>query len=237
MTEGWPESAEAWVASLGERGDFGRVFVLDGPMLERVRGRGFARALDVGCGEGRFCRMLAELGIRAVGIDPTRALLEEARRRDPGGDYRSGRAEQLAFPDAAFDLVVSYLTLIDIPDAAAAIAEMTRVLRPGGTLLIANLNSFSTAGLPDSWQPDASGQLRYAIDNYLEERAIWVSWRGIRIRNWHRPLSTYMGLLIENGLTLKHFAEPAPHGGPTETADRYRRVPYFHIMEWEKPTA
>jgi hypothetical protein len=64
---------------------------------------------------------------------------------------------------------------------------------------------------------------------------IWVSWRGIRIQNWHRPLSTYMTLLLDHGLHLRLFAEPAPVGGDPETIARHRRVPYFHIMEWQKP--
>ena len=146
MSDGWDESAAAWIEDLGEHGDFGRQHVLDAPMLERVRSGGYARALDVGCGEGRFCRMLSGLGISAVGIDPTQAFIEHARSVDPAGDYRIGRAEELDFPSESFDLVVSYLSFIDIPDIAAAIAEMSRVLKPGGSLLIANLTSFNTAG-------------------------------------------------------------------------------------------
>ncbi|MEG3146383.1 class I SAM-dependent methyltransferase [Sphingomonas sp. RT2P30] len=234
MADGWAESAAAWIASLGERGDFGRAYVLDRPMLERVARGGFATALDVGCGEGRFCRMLAERGIKATGIDPTEPLLAEARRRDPAGDYRLGRAEQLDFTDASFDLVVSYLSLIDIPDPAAAIAEMGRVLRPGGSLLIANLASFSTAG---SWSVDLLGRVRFAIDHYLVERAAWASWRGIRVRNWHRPLGSYMALLLDAGLVLRHFAEPAPYGGDPRRAARFRRAPWFVIMEWQKPSS
>src|SRR5690349_19685316 len=138
MSDGWAESAAAWIADMGNSGDFGRACVLDRPMLERIEPGRFSTALDVGCGEGRFCRMLAGRGIRTVGIDPTEALVDEARRRDPEGDYRIGRAERLDFPDASFDLVVSYLSLIDIPDLAPAIAEMARVLRPSGSLLIAN---------------------------------------------------------------------------------------------------
>lgn len=235
MTEGWNESAAAWIAEQGDQGDFGRRFVLDVPMLARVRAGRFATALDVGCGEGRFCRMLAAEGIRPIGIDPTAALLAAARQRDPGGDYREGRAEALDFPDCAFDLVVSYLTLIDIPDIAAAIPEMVRVLRPGGTLLIANLASHVTAAAPQGWTRDADGTPRFCIDNYLEERGDWVEWRGIRIRNWHRPLETYMALLLAQGLLLTHFAEPAPRGGDPGRADRNRRVPWFVMMEWRRP--
>ena len=231
---GWAEAAAAWIADMGEQGDYSRACVLDRPMLERIHGRRFATALDVGCGEGRFCRILQAAGISTVGIDPTEELLRQARRRDPKGDYRIGRAEALEFPDRSFDLVVSYLTLIDIGDIDRAVAEMARVLRPRGTLLIANLTSFGTAGADGGWQPDSDGRLHFCIDHYLDERAEWVSWRGIRIKNWHRPLCRYMTLLLGAGLTLTHFDEPAPNSGDPDTADRYRRVPWFLLMEWKK---
>ncbi|WP_083467713.1 class I SAM-dependent methyltransferase [Methylobacterium tarhaniae] len=232
MSDGWDESAAAWIAGMGETGDFGRTCVLDVPMLARLRGRGFRRALDVGCGEGRFCRRMQDLGIATTGIDPTDALLRRARALDPEGTYLPGRAEALPFADGAFDLVVSYLTLIDIPDIRTAIPEMARVLGPGGTLLIANLTSFATAG---GWTEDGDGVRRFRIDDYLEERAEWAEWHGIRVRNWHRPLSLYLGLLLGQGLVLRHFDEPVPHGGEPAKVARYRRVPWFLVMEWEKP--
>ena len=235
MDDGWTESAAAWLAEIGTEGDYGRRFVLDAPMLARVEGRGFRTALDVGCGEGRFCRALARLGVHTVGIDPTASLLDRARALDPGGDYRLCTAEAFR-PDRTFDLVVSYLTLIDIPDFRAALATMAGALRPGGTLLIANLNSFVTAGMPDGWTDGGDGVARFSIDGYLEERANHVSWRGISVVNWHRPLGATMAACLSLGLTLTHFAEPAPYGGPAEKAERYRRVPYFHVMEWRKGT-
>jgi SAM-dependent methyltransferase len=237
MSDGWAASAAAWIADMGEHGDYGRQFVLDDAMMERVRDRGFMSALDVGCGEGRFCRMLQGCGLQTVGIDPTHDLLDKARSHDPQGDYRNGRAEALDFPDQCFDLVVSYLTLIDIPDIRRAVVEMTRVLKPGGTLLVANLTSFSTAGQPAGWTRRGDDEAYFVIDHYLEERAEWVSWRGIRIRNWHRPLSTYMSLMLDQGLILRHFDEPAPKGGDPTIAERHRRVPYFLVMEWQKPAA
>lgn len=234
-SNGWDESAAAWLAAMGDDGDYGRRFVLDAPMLARISDRGFKTALDVGCGEGRSCRIMRSCGITTIGIDPTQALIARARELDPQGDYRLTRAETMDVAAGAFDLVVSYLSLVDIPDLALATAKMVAALRLGGTLLIANLTSFSSASTPGGWTKEPDGTRRFHIDNYLEERAPWVSWRGIRIRNWHRPLSTYMTLFLEAGLQLRHFAEPAPTGGDPGRMDRYRRVPYFLIMEWQKP--
>jgi len=235
-SSGWDDSAHAWIASLGEDGDFGRRFVLDAPMIERIRGRRFRRALDVGCGEGRFCRMMQALEISTVGVDPTRALIDRARLLDPLGDYRIGRAENLDVPAGSFDLAVCYLSLIDIDDLAGAASEIARALKPGGTLLIANLTSFNTAGLPAGWTRNADGgELRFTIDRYFEARRILSEWHGIRVHNWHRPLSDYFSLFLDRGFVLTHFAEPEPTGGDRERAERYRRVPWFYIIEWEKP--
>ncbi len=231
---GWENSAAAWIADQGEAGDFSRQYVLDAPMLARIRqGRAegrFASALDVGSGEGRFCRILGAEGIAATGLEPTPTLRATARNRDPEGCYVNGRAEALPFADASFDLVISYLTLIDIDGIDQAIAEMARVLAPGGSLLIANLNGFSTAG---EWRRQMDGSPYFRLDHYLEPRTEWVSWRGISIRNWHRPMQSYMQLLIGAGLRLAHFEEPRPSGGGKH-AERFARVPYFHIMEWVK---
>ena len=161
MTDGWAESAEAWIARIGERGDWGREHVLDPAMLGLLEGRRFARALDVGCGEGRFCRLLENTVDSTIGIDPTARLIARARAHDPAGQYFLARAEQLPFAEDSFDLVVSYLTLIDIPDFRTGILEMARVLAPGGTLLIANLTGLVTAGAPKRWVEDENGQNLY----------------------------------------------------------------------------
>ncbi len=109
----------AWIAAMGDSGDYARRFVLDTPMLERVRRQTFGNALDVGCGEGRFCRLLQSHGIATVGVDPTSELIGRANTLDPDGDYRIGRAETLDVAEGSFDLVVSYLSLIDTPISLA----------------------------------------------------------------------------------------------------------------------
>lgn len=239
MENGWQDSAGAWIASLGEDGDFGRRYVLDAVMAPAALAAGPGKVLDVGCGEGRFCRMLRAEGREVVGLDPTVALIAEARARDPGGVYVQGEAERLPFEDGAFALVVSYLSLIDIPDIRTAIPEMARVLSPGGVLLAANLNGYATAGMELGWVHGADGKARhYAFDRYGEEWSAWTAWRGIRIVNHHRPLSVYMRLFLEQGLVLERFEEPLPSAdAPADKADRYRRAPWFCVTAWRKPAA
>jgi SAM-dependent methyltransferase len=237
MNNGWELSAQAWIDSMGERGDWGREHVLDPVMLGRVAAGRFANALDVGCGEGRFCRMLKAAGVAATGIDPTHQLVEAARRRDPSGDYRLGHAERLEFEPASFDLVVSYLTLVDIADFRTAISEMARVLKPSGSLLIANLTGFTSACAAEGWVRDEAGRrLHFPVDRYLDEFPFWLEWAGIRIENWHRPLAAYMAALLESGLHLTFFAEPAPMSGEAPRRENYRRVPWFVVMEWRRPS-
>lgn len=94
--------------------------------------------LDIGCGTGN---LLAALGTRfslagRTGIDPSRALLGRARRRPELADVAlvEGSAEALPFADEQFDRVMSLLVLQEFPDPAAALGEMRRVTRRGGTV-------------------------------------------------------------------------------------------------------
>ncbi len=235
----WDRSAEAWIAAQGEMGDFTRQYVLDPVMLPRIRAGSFRNALDVGCGEGRFCRALAAEGIKATGLDPTGRLLDEARCRDPQGDYQAGVAEAMPFEDGAFDLVVSYLSLIDIPDFRAAIAEMARVLTPGGTLMVAHITGMRSALMDQGWVRDEDGtRLHYPVDRYLEERSTQVDLTGsgdVQVLNWHRPLSAYMTAFLAQGLQLTHFDHPPAVGGPAKNVESYTRVPWIVLMEWRKP--
>ncbi|MEM8823503.1 MAG: class I SAM-dependent methyltransferase, partial [Pseudomonadota bacterium] len=163
---------------------------------------------------------------------------DAARARHPDGHYVEGFAEALPFSDASFDLVVSYLSLIDIDDPDTAIAEMARVLTPGGTLLVAHLNGFATSSaiVGDRRCAETGDRLR-PLGRYLDETAAWFEWGGLRIRNWHRPLSRYMNAFLAAGLHLTAFEEPRPTGGPPDRVNAYGDMPYLMLLSWRKPQA
>ncbi|MBI2159925.1 MAG: class I SAM-dependent methyltransferase [Candidatus Rokubacteria bacterium] len=91
------------------------------------------RALDVGCGTGRNLPLYAA-GVRVVALDPHWDVLQRARGRAPRVSLVQASAEALPFPDGTFDTVVSGLAFCSVPDPLRGLAEVKRVLGPGGRL-------------------------------------------------------------------------------------------------------
>jgi ubiquinone/menaquinone biosynthesis C-methylase UbiE len=97
--------------------------------------------LDAGCGDGRYLAALAaELPARRAGVDISERIVETARRR-VDADFRQGNLEALPFADGEFDLVLCSQAIEHVLDADAAVAELARVLRPNGTLIISTDNA------------------------------------------------------------------------------------------------
>jgi ubiquinone/menaquinone biosynthesis C-methylase UbiE len=138
-----------------------------------VRPRGDERALDVGTGAGALALALAPLVREVVGLDPVPELLELARARGlPNTEFVEGDGTALPFPDAAFDLAGTHRTLHHVAQPERVLAELARVTRPGGRVLVvdqlapadpaaaAALHEFETERDPSHARLLTDGELR-----------------------------------------------------------------------------
>lgn len=228
----WIESADGWIAEQGSEGDWSRRAILDPalePILFDIQGKAI---LDLGCGEGRYSRRLKSKGAEVTGIDPVAQFIRRARSLDSESEYVEGTAESLPFADRSFDIVLSYLSFVDIADLEAAASEITRVLRDRGQLVIVTISNLAstTAG----WVKDDNGRKTHReVDRYMEEFALDLEWRDIRIRNYHRPLSYTLGLFLDHGFVLTRFVEPLPDPSDPKYTEEHR-VPTFQILSLDR---
>ena len=100
--------------------------------------------LDVGCGGGLLCEPLARLGGRMTGIDPTVESIAVARRHAKAQrlpiDYRVARVEALSIASETFDAVVCLEVIEHVPDVAAFLRVIAKLVRPGGAVVLSTLN-------------------------------------------------------------------------------------------------
>ena len=213
----WTKYAQDWI----ETDQAVRTGMLDSWMLDALGDVSGKTVIDIGCGEGRFCRLLSDLGAEVTGIDLTETLIERARALGSKGEaYLVGDAETFdGVCDDGFDLAVSYIVLTDLLDYRRSIREAYRVLRPGGRFIVCNIHPMRSAAMnTDGWISDRSRKLFYPVDNHTEEgprEFMW--WRGPFL-NMHRTLSSYVSAFLDAGFALEGLHEPLPSEeqlGPT----------------------
>jgi SAM-dependent methyltransferase len=159
------------------------------------------RALDAGCGTGRFSAALAGQHTAVVGVDPDPAMLGLARARATGGCARAA-VEHLPFPDGSFYLALAVTVLEFVADPAAALAELARVTRNGGRIVIGALNPHSPWGLANRRRLRAGVWCRARFLSRSELRALGTphgrtSLHGALYAPGALPGLSWLGALLE----------------------------------------
>lgn len=219
----WDEHADWWISGFTDGADPEYVDQII-PLVTAELG-GARAVLDLGCGEGQIARALAATGATVTGVDPTWRNLTVATRRAGGPRYLSAEAARLPLRDASVDAAVACLVFEHVDDVDAAIAEVARVLRPGGTfafLLNHPLLQTPGSGWIDDHLLDPPEQY-WRIGPYLVETAsVEEVSKNVFIRFVHRPLSRYVNALADRGLFVERMLEPSPPESFLERAGEYR---------------
>jgi SAM-dependent methyltransferase len=163
------------------------------------------RVLDAGCGSGPLFAALRDRGAIVSGFDKSAGMLELARRRlGPDADLQvADLGRPLPYPDGAFDDVIASLVLHYFEDWTAPLAEIRRVLKPGGRL-IASVNH------PILGHPIVRPGVDYwATYEWTDEQAT-ASGQKYSLANWHRPLPATIAAFTGAGFRITAIDEPSP---------------------------
>ena len=173
-----------------------------------------ATVLDMGCGAGGLAAYCAGQGAaRVVAADISERMLALARETNahPNIEYRQAAIEDLAFPPASLDVVVSSFAVHYVQDYAALAAHVARWLKPGGVF------SFSTehpmimarkAGEQNWVRDDAGRKLYWPVDHYGDEGERQFHWIVDGVAKYHRTMATLVNGLTAAGLAVTRLVEP-----------------------------
>ncbi|MFI6764695.1 class I SAM-dependent methyltransferase [Streptomyces sp. NPDC050355] len=162
------------------------------------------RVLDAGCGSGPLSAALRERGAVVTGIDASAGMLALARRR-LGADaalHMVDLSDPLPFDDGAFDDVVASLVLHYLEDWGPTLAELRRVLKPGGRLIASVDHPFVAYTIQDP-RPDYFATTSYSFD--------WTfGGQSVPMRFWRKPLHAMTDAFTTAGFRLTTISEPQP---------------------------
>ena len=156
------------------------------PILDRVAP---GRALDAACGTGRHAARLLDRGHTVVAVDASPGMLETVRAKLPQAEVRAGDLTALPLDDDSIDLAVCALALTHLAVLEPAIAELARVVRAGGRIVLCDVHPQFVGLGASAYEVVVDGRRRF-------------------IRNHVHPHSSYIATFIANGLLLRGCHEP-----------------------------
>jgi SAM-dependent methyltransferase len=239
MRQGWEAEAENWAVFARTPGYDHVHQDINLPVLLSLLPDAGTATLDLACGEGRLSRLLRTRGHRVVGVDYAPTMIRLAATHPDAVPAVRGDATALPFPDQAFDLVVAYMCLHDIDAMPQAVAEIARVLRPGGRLCAAIPHPVNTAGSFEQRDPTAPFIIR---GSYLDTAPTnLTATRGdthLTFHSEHRPLESYTRALEQAPLLIEALREPRfpdDQAASNPPARRWQRIPMFLHIRALKP--
>jgi ubiquinone/menaquinone biosynthesis C-methylase UbiE len=232
MRTAWEEHACDWIAAARAPGHDSYWLYHRDQFLELLPPPG-RLTIDLGCGEGRLSRDLKTLGHSVVGIDGSPTMVEAAREADPSIEVLLGDAAHVPFPDGAADLVVAFMSLQDVTNAAGAIRDSARVLEPGGRFCLAVVHPINSAGRFSTDEPESPFIIKGSyLARFRYRDSVVRNGLKMTFESEHRSLAWYFAALESAGFLVERVSETdIPEAAVTKPRQRrWQRLPLFlHI--------
>jgi SAM-dependent methyltransferase len=254
----WDGNADAWTQLARAGYDVYRDHLNTPAFLEMLPPVIGLSGVDIGCGEGHNTRLVAARGGRVTALDISGRFVRHAvdlERREPlGVGYSVASALELPFPRATFDFATAFMSFMDIPDAAAVLAEAHRVLKPDGFLQFSICHPCFTTPHRRNLRNEAGKSYAVEVGDYFrnldgdieewifgaapEEARAGLS--KFKIPRFTRTLSQWLNLLIDAGFTLERVGEPCPDDDAVRDCPHVQDaqvVAYYLHIRVRKPLA
>lgn len=153
-------------------------------------------------------RAVAALGCRMTAVDPCSNFVSRAGDPEDNGTitFIEASATQLPFSSESFDFAISTMCLMDLPDLDRAFAEAFRVLKPGGFFQFSIVHP--CFNLPGNYFEEGPYEEKWTFSSVPAE--LKEKHGDFKVAHYHRPLSTWLNLLIGSGFCLEEMLEPRP---------------------------
>lgn len=198
-------------------------------LLGDVQGKGI---LDLGCGQGWLTKELSDRGANVAGVDGSSVLIDRARSLYPEQSFQVFDLVK-GLPDfgSKFDIVVSHMVAMDLPEIDLLFSDVARALKPGGTFLF-------TLPHPCFFQmksyQDEVGMWFKKLTGYLK-REVWRIDSFGDYNHYHRAISDYVAALSRAGLFVFEFHEPPHRAKSKEISDEFlKTIPVFLLIAAKK---
>lgn len=247
----WETNARLYAELIADQGTPHHRMILN-PCVETLLGDvKDKRMLDAGCGEGYLARYYASEGAYVTGVDISSNLIEIARSKSPDDQRLEYKVQDIcqmdAIADETLDIVLCNLVILNVPCLRESLAEFSRVLLPGGILILSIVHPCFNFYGPGEWEmgeKDSSTNRRrglfFKIDHYADERTYERYWRtqeGERfpepITFYHRTIATYVHGITDSGFRIDVIEEPLPLSDD-DFFEREKRIPFFLVFKATK---
>lgn len=247
----WDDQANWYDKIVGEDGSYYHQQVIIPNLLTRLGEIKNKKILDLGCGQGFFCRILSKKHAKVIGIDLSEKLIQIAKKYLTNNiQYFVANSENLSFlEENSFDFVISILSIGNIRNIEETFKEIYKILKLNGKFIFVIIHPCFRIPRQSSWEYDENSKIQYRrIQRYFSEMEIPIITHPSKVKNqdkiqdqdyslmFHRPLQSLFKSLINNHFLISDLEEWCSNkksiGKRAKAENRARQeIPLFLMIE------